>query len=90
MAARFAGCFDLAGFSLNRAAEAITDHLARLDRWHVTDADAGDFCFEVGRLLRAAAPILIDLAATVPDIEADPTEVTSVIAAALPRLEARR
>jgi methionyl-tRNA synthetase len=76
MSERFAQCYELAGFSLNRAAEAITDHLARLDRWTVTEADAGDFCFEVGRLLHEAAPILMDLAAGVPN--AGPDEVTPV------------
>ncbi|GIG18119.1 hypothetical protein Cme02nite_64510 [Catellatospora methionotrophica] len=65
MAELFAAAYDLDGFSLNRAAEAITDQLARLDGWQADDADAGDFCFEVGCLLRAAAPILIDLAAAV-------------------------
>jgi methionyl-tRNA synthetase len=89
MSERFAAAYELAGFSLNRAAEAITDHLARLDRWRVTDADAGDFCFEVRWLLRAAAPILIDLAAEVLGENAggtDPAEVTSIAPVTLPRL----
>jgi methionyl-tRNA synthetase len=78
MAARFAESYELAGFSLNRAAEAITEHLARLDRWPVTEADAGDFCFEVNTLLREAAPILIDLAAGVPDAGGAATSVVPV------------
>ncbi|GAB3162513.1 class I tRNA ligase family protein [Amycolatopsis stemonae] len=85
MAERFAASYELAGFSLNRAAEAITEQLARLDRREVTAADAGDFCFEVDRLLRGAAPILVDLAARVlgPDAGADAESFTPV---ALPRL----
>ncbi|GIG59845.1 hypothetical protein Lfu02_42170 [Longispora fulva] len=85
MSERFAACYEVTGFSLNRAAETITDQLARLDRWPVTDADAGDFCFEVRSLLRAAAPVLIDLAAEVPDVNADAASVTPV---RLPRLVA--
>jgi methionyl-tRNA synthetase len=81
MSERFAASYELSGFSLNRTAEAITDHLSRLDRWQVTDVDAGDFCFEVHWLLREAAPVLIDLAAEVlgenVDIRIDPAEVTS-------------
>ena len=92
MSERFDECYDLAGFSLNRAAEAITDHLARLDHWPVTAADTGDFCFEVDRLLRAAAPILIDLAAEGlgdrAGLGADPTDVTFITPVRLPHLAA--
>lgn len=92
MSERFAASYKVAGFSLNRAAEAITDHLARLDRWPVTDADAGDFCFEVRCLLRAAAPVLIDLAAEVLGENAgagiDPAEFTSLAPVTLPHLVA--
>lgn len=92
MSERFAASYELAGFSLNRAAEAITDHLHRLDTWPVTDADAGGFCFEVCRLLRAAAPVLIDLAAEVlgADLGAglDHPEITSITPRALPHLGA--
>jgi methionyl-tRNA synthetase len=85
---RFAASYELAGFSLNRAAEAITEQLARLDNHEVTGADAGDFCFEVDRLLRAAAPVLIDLAAQVfgPDPVPAPAVTGSFTPAALPRL----
>jgi methionyl-tRNA synthetase len=88
MAERFAASYELAGFSLNRAAETITGQLARLERREVTGADAGDFCFEVDRLLRSAAPILVDLAAAVfgEDAGAAPADVASFTPAALPRL----
>jgi methionyl-tRNA synthetase len=90
MSERFAESCELAGFSLNRAAEAIADHLARLDRWPVTEADAGDFCFEVRWLLRESAPILIDLAAEVvdPGAAVGPAEVVSIAPVPLPRLDA--
>ncbi|HEV8556161.1 MAG TPA: class I tRNA ligase family protein [Actinophytocola sp.] len=90
MSQRFAESYELAGFSLNRAAEAIADHLARLDRWPVTGADAGDFCFEVRALLRAAAPVLIDLAAVVlgENPGAEPAEVTTIAPVRLPPLAA--
>jgi methionyl-tRNA synthetase len=94
MSERFAASYELAGFSLNRTTEAITDHLARLDRWPVTEADAGDFCFEVGWLLQAAAPVLIDLAAEVLGDSAgagvDPAGITSIAAVTLPHLVAAR
>lgn len=59
---RFWDGFDAAHFSLTAAALTITEQLARLDRWEVTEADAGDFCHEVEVFLQCAAPILIDLA----------------------------
>ena len=59
---RFAACFELDAFSLHRAATVLAEQLERLDRWAVTDRDAGDFCHEVEVLLRCAAPILVDLA----------------------------
>lgn len=88
MSERFAASYELAGFSLNRVAEAITDHLARLDRWPVTAADSGDFCFETGWLLRMAAPVLIDLAAAVPGEYpgADPAGTTAVTPVPMPAL----
>lgn len=64
---RFWEGFDAAHFSLTAAAVTITEQLARLDRWEVTEADAGDFCHEVEVFLRCAAPILIDLAGTALD-----------------------
>lgn len=94
MSERFAACYGLGWFSLNRAAETISDHLGRLDRLPVTDADAGDLCFEVAWLLREAAPILIDLAAEVfgadPGTKVDPAGVTSATAVALPLLAGAR
>ena len=88
MAERFAASYELSGFSLNRAAETITDQLARLAGREVTGADAGDFCFEADRLLRGAAPILIDLAAEVLGAGAapDPAGVLAFTPATLPRL----
>lgn len=85
MAERFAASYELAGFSLNRAAETIADQLARLAGREVTAASAGDFCFEVDRLLRGAAPILIDLAAEVLG-EDGGAEARSFTPVALPRL----
>jgi methionyl-tRNA synthetase len=94
MSERFAAAFELPGFSLHRAAEAITDHLHRLDAWRVTDADAGGFCFEALWLLREAAPILIDLADAAlgaqPGAGIDPAGITSISPVALPRLRATR
>jgi methionyl-tRNA synthetase len=60
---RFAASYELACFSLNRAAETLSEQLARLDAWEVRPGDEGDFCHEVDVVLRCAAPILIDLAA---------------------------
>lgn len=85
MASRFAESYELAGFSLNRAAETITEQLARLAARPVTGADAGDFCFEVDRLLRGAAPILVDLAERVLGEDAG-VDAESFTPAALPRL----
>ncbi|MCK8675993.1 class I tRNA ligase family protein [Streptomyces lichenis] len=59
---RFAASYELDTFSLGRAAETLADQLARLDRWEVTDATAGDFAHQAETVLRNAAPILIDLA----------------------------
>ena len=90
MVERFAACYELSGFSLNRAADTITEQLARLERWEATEADAGDFCFEIDVVLRCAAPILIDLAAdAIGDrgvTDADRAAVTTVTPARLPRL----
>ncbi|HEV2342665.1 MAG TPA: class I tRNA ligase family protein [Actinocrinis sp.] len=92
MSEQFAASYELTGFSLTRAAESITDQLARLDRWPAADADAGDFCFQVGWLLREAAPILIDLAAEAlgenAGVAIDPAGVTSIVPLPLPHLAA--
>jgi methionyl-tRNA synthetase len=90
IAERFAACYELSGFSLNRAAVTLAEQLARLEHRAVTDADAGDFCFEVGALLRCAAPILIDLAAAANvgfDGEPGATCPETVTPVRLPRLE---
>jgi methionyl-tRNA synthetase len=60
--ARFAAAYELESFSLGRAAETLAEQVARLDRWEVTDEQAGDFCHQTEVVLRNAAPILIDLA----------------------------
>ncbi|MEV0292506.1 class I tRNA ligase family protein [Nocardia sp. NPDC050710] len=59
---RFRVAYELPGFSLHRATETLTQQLARLDRMTVTEG--GDFCHQIDVLVRCAAPILIDLAAT--------------------------
>ncbi|SFW91076.1 class I tRNA ligase family protein [Amycolatopsis australiensis] len=89
MAERFAASYELAGFSLNRAAEAITEQLARLDHQEPAGADAGDYCFEVAQLLHSAAPILIDLAASVlgADPGPGPAATGAITPATLPRLD---
>jgi methionyl-tRNA synthetase len=72
---RFSQCFELASFSLNQAAELVTQHLERL-RNHavialVEDLDRdvlrvrlGDLFLQVRALISGASPILIDLAAS--------------------------
>jgi methionyl-tRNA synthetase len=64
---RFWDGYDGGHFSLTHAALTITEQLARLDRWEVTEADIGDFCHDVEVFLLCAAPILIDLAGAVLD-----------------------
>jgi methionyl-tRNA synthetase len=85
---RFAACYELNCFSLTRAAETLTDQLARLARWDVLPGAEGDFCHEVDVLLRCAAPILIDLAGeTLPETRIPVgTSATSVTPVTLPRL----
>ncbi|MGW5049586.1 class I tRNA ligase family protein [Actinokineospora sp. NPDC004072] len=86
MGERFAACYELDAFSLHRAAGAITEQLARLDRLPVTDARAGDFCHEVDALLRCAAPILIDLAARAGVEPGLPAGSAQITVRPLPRL----
>jgi methionyl-tRNA synthetase len=84
---RFAACYELPDFSLNRATETLTEQLARLERWHVVPADSGDFYHEVQTVLRCAAPILIDLAAEGLEETSIPgAPVHSVTPRRLPRL----
>jgi methionyl-tRNA synthetase len=88
LTARCVDSLDTAHFSLTRTAQTLTEQLARLDRWEVTAADAGDFCHEVEVFLRCAAPILIDLAAkALPDTKiAGRKGVTQYTPISLPRL----
>jgi methionyl-tRNA synthetase len=71
---RFSQCFELASFSLNQAAELVTQHLDRLRNHAVSalaedlDRDAlrvrlGDLFLQLRALISGASPILIDLAA---------------------------
>ncbi|MHC0429389.1 class I tRNA ligase family protein [Streptomyces sp. O3] len=85
---RFAAAYELRSFSLNRAAEALADQLARLAEWEVAEADAGDFCHQVDVVLRCAAPILIDLAEqALPDASIRAVaEQTGITPRRLPRL----
>lgn len=88
---RFAAAYDVRRFSLTSAAFTLTEQLARLDRWPVRPADAGDFCHEVDVFLRCAAPILIDVAGqALPDtmIPAKP-DTTRISPTRLPRLVGR-
>ncbi|MFI0370664.1 class I tRNA ligase family protein [Actinomadura sp. 1N219] len=64
---RFAASYELDCFSLVRAAQTLTEQVARLDRWDPAPDEAGDFCHQAEVVLRCAAPILIDLAAALPD-----------------------
>ena len=86
--ARFAACYELAGFSLNRATETLTEQLARLDQWAARPDAGGDFCHQVEVVLRCAAPILIDLAdEALPDSRIPGCEAaTMVTPGRLPRL----
>jgi methionyl-tRNA synthetase len=74
MMARFSQCFELSSFSLNRAAELVTQNLERLllhaqraandDLGNeVLRARIGDLFLQLRALITCAAPILIDLAA---------------------------
>jgi methionyl-tRNA synthetase len=89
IADRFTAAYDLAGFSLHRAAATIADQVARLDGWEAGRDDAGDFCHQVQVVLRCSAPILIDLATVLPDttfpVGGGPA-ATEVTPRSLPRL----
>jgi methionyl-tRNA synthetase len=75
---RFAGCYELAGFSMFRAADLIVLHVARLEQaaaellaelpvldGRIARQRLGDLLAEVVALAGAAGPITIDLAAAV-------------------------
>jgi methionyl-tRNA synthetase len=68
MAHRFRLCYELDGFSLSRAADALVTHVARLERDAAEAScavDVGGVYHELGTLLTAGAPILVDLAEAV-------------------------
>ncbi|UVS77642.1 class I tRNA ligase family protein [Actinokineospora sp. UTMC 2448] len=81
---RFRACYELDGYSLNRAAAYIADQLPRLVRAAESGADLGGLFFEVRALLRGAAPILVDLGESAGPFEAG--EETAVLPFALPLL----
>ncbi|WP_280383649.1 hypothetical protein, partial [Nocardia wallacei] len=84
MVERFRTAYELPRFSLHRAADTLTRQLARLDR---STLSAGDLCHEAEVLLRCAAPILIDLAAALPDTAIDGIGARATVEPiALPRL----
>ncbi|WP_410579342.1 class I tRNA ligase family protein [Amycolatopsis sp. lyj-108] len=63
MLARFRGCYDLPGYSMNRAAETVLTQLDRLRGLAGGSAiTPGDLVLETRTLLAGAAPILIDAA----------------------------
>jgi methionyl-tRNA synthetase len=63
MRARFRGCYELPGYSMNRAAETVATQLARLRGAAGSPRiPLGDLLLEVRTLLAGAAPILIDVA----------------------------
>ncbi|WP_327025836.1 class I tRNA ligase family protein [Micromonospora sp. NBC_01739] len=100
MISRFTGQAELSHYSLNRIAETITAQLARLAELAArfesgdqpaTSERAGDLYHEVETFLRAAAPVLIDLAdevlgATAPHLLDGAAEARQVHPRRLPRL----
>lgn len=63
MLERFQSCYELPGYSMNRAAETVLAHLARLRDLAADQRTAlGDLVLEVRTLLAGAAPILVDAA----------------------------
>jgi methionyl-tRNA synthetase len=95
---RFAACYELAGYSLNRAADLIAVQLDRLERCAADagdgECDAGDCYLETAALIACAAPILIDLAAAaaaagapVDRLSIAAFAVTHIAPFALPRLD---
>ena len=94
MLSRLRACYELATFSVARAADTIADQLARL-RAVAEDgpAELGDLLLEVRTLLAGAAPILIGLAeqAAAAGLELDLTAAPAekLPAFELPRLASR-
>jgi methionyl-tRNA synthetase len=85
---RFEAAYDIDRFSLNRAAETLTEQLARLERRAGAGTEPGDLCHEVDVFRRCAAPILIDLGAGVEPagLRATGVDATEVTPRSLPRL----
>jgi len=73
---RFASSYELAGFSLNRAAETIGSQLARLGAADRHPGRSRRLCYEVEVFLRCSAPVLIDLASQVLGRNRDPSAGT--------------
>jgi len=91
MVQRFRGCYELPGYSMNRAAETVLTHLNRLRDLAAGSAiAAGDLLLEARTLLAGAAPILIDAAAAAAasgvDLSLTTEAPTSVPVFRLPRL----
>ena len=92
--ARLRGCYELATYSVARAAETVADQVARLRRLAEDGAvEPGDLLLEARTVLAGAAPILIDLAQQASsagvqlDLTAEPAD--EVPAFELPRLASR-
>jgi methionyl-tRNA synthetase len=62
LARRISACYQLAGFSISRAANTIADQLGRLRDEADSGQAPGDLLLQVRTLLACAAPILTDLA----------------------------
>jgi methionyl-tRNA synthetase len=95
---RFTACYELDGYSLSRAADAIVAQVARLERdaQHVEDDElrVGAVYHELVTLLAGSAPILVDLADEVRELTGLPltfpagwaAEATGVVAFPVPQL----
>jgi len=88
---RFRGCYELPGYSMNRAAETVLTQLTRLrDLAGGSAISAGDLVLEVRTLLAGAAPILVDAAKTATehgvDLSFTAEPPTSIAVFELPRL----
>jgi methionyl-tRNA synthetase len=93
---RFSACYELDGYSLNRAADLVVVQLDRLERRAAQPGDPasrGDLYLEVAALIACAAPILIDLAvaaaaagAPVDALSAEAFAVSEITPFRLPRL----
>lgn len=89
LARRITACYQLAGFSIARAANTIADQLGRLRAEADSGQAPGDLLLQVRTLLACAAPILTDLAeqASANGLELSLADhPTSIAAFELPRL----